>query len=77
MTQSTEQDAPAKISWLNQPRRRQVPWQRTKWATRILPPNEQRSNLALMNEQVMRARDEKISFAYPLNVGTELVRQDD
>jgi hypothetical protein len=58
-----------KIAWAARER------ERTKWVPiahgeRVLPPNEQKSNLHLTDEQVMKKRNEPIaSTAPPLNLG--------
>lgn len=65
-----------------------TPWaarerERTKWVPiahgeRVLPPNDQKSNLNLSDEQVMKKRNEPIaSTAPPMNKGGGQNQSDD
>lgn len=66
----SDQEQPKKVSWLNQVYQR-ARWLRVKYGQRVLPQNQQSSNLDLSDDQVMRRREEPVthSFAFPLGTG--------
>ena len=66
--------APKKISWLHTVYQRAA-WIRVKYGRKILPPNDQRSNLALENAQVMYRRDDPVSNAFPINTGRDFTAE--
>ena len=51
--------------------RERAPWVKVKYGQTVAPPNEQKSNLHLTNDQVMKSRTEPVvnSSAPPLNKG--------
>lgn len=62
---------PKKISWVRMVYNRAA-WIRVKYGRKILPPNDQQSNLALENAQVMYRRDDPVSNAFPINTGKDI-----
>lgn len=48
---------PIKVSWFD---RLRAPWKRVSYGATVLPPNKQKSNLALTNPQVMQPRGEPV-----------------
>ena len=58
--------------------RERAPWVKVKYGETIAPPNDQKSNLNLSDEQVMKKRTEPIaSTAPPLNLGRGQSRSDE
>ena len=60
-----------KVSWVKALYRR-APWIRVRYGRRVLPPNNQMSNISLTADQVMQRRTELVgrgSAAKPLNKG--------
>lgn len=66
------QEQKQKVSWTNVAYQR-IPWLRVKYGQRVLPQNQQRSNLSLADEQVLQRRDEPLtSFAFSLNGSADI-----
>ena len=66
-----------KQPWAAQERIR-APWVKVQYGQTVAPPNDQKSNLNLSDEQVMKKRNEPIaSTAPPLNLGGGQSKSDD